>query len=255
MASSSEELPRVDAELESLASGIDLERAWAQVRAAPRMNLERIDEALDALGTDVVVVAPRRSERRPPSVEVAIAEPVSVDEPAPEVVAVEPEAQERDADLHQDPDPVVADVSAEALLNPFEEPSEDAFEDDQTMIIDASELGGLDMDALFDGMVEDALSAPLEEERLLARSRTPRPSTDPPPSRRAALVEGATDIEQLRPDGEDDLELFVDDDAIGIDHAEALEALEAPEDGAIADSDGDDDDAPKKKGFFKKLFG
>lgn len=285
------ELARIDAELDALAAGTDLERAWSMVRSAPRVDLGEVDSALAALAADVPtsVEPPKRASRadaparrsepqskleskpaesKPAEAAAAAAASQPAAESAPDVAAVEPDLvfsgaapESRTSDV---PIAIAADVpdaledaavSAEALLNPFEEPRGEEFEDEQTMVIDAGDLGGLDMDALFDGMVEEALSAPLEEGGIVGGRSLP-PITEYPPE--GEHVEGATDIEQLRPDGDDELDLFVEDGSIGFDEADALQALEVlePSDAAIANAeDGPDDDSPKKKGFLKKLFG
>ncbi len=313
MAVSSAELERVDAELDALGAGIDLEAAWAAGRSAAPADLEASDRALVALGAEPpvtkVVVAPpprpaareRAPSRRPPARAPSAPPPVapaaraSVPAPAPASVAPAPSAREEllDPFVESEPPPPPAESEpvlevdayveaaparftgqrtpdgADAILNPFEEPAEVAEaaaagvdgvgEDERTLIIDASEFGGgLDMDALFDGMVEDALSAPLDGVAAPAFGRASRPITDPPLlDAHEDRAPGATDIEQLRPE-DDELELFVDDDAIGIDEDEALEALEELEGPADVARTGDDDPGdgnPKKKGFFKKLFG
>ncbi len=292
MALTSQDLLRIDAELDALAPPSDqVERAWASLAETPLGDLALVDGVLDALMAGVVLptpaAPPERAAAAPPLREpsASVAPEVEVapwtSPPPDEVEAPDAnDAPEGDrALLHDDrpvvsePEPVAEAAATDELLNPFEEPEPEArpavradeFDDDEaTMVLDASLLGGLDGNALFDGFVEDAASAPLADASFDARvpALAHRPSSIPPPIPAEARAAGSgaddrpTDIEDLKSyledDGDEpDLELVVDDDAIAAE--EGLETAEAPADAeASEDSDGD---APKKKGFFKKLFG
>jgi hypothetical protein len=278
MAFTSQELSRIDAELDALAPARDcVERAWASLAETPLGDLALVDGALEALtaGLDPAAIAEPERPRQ---------ERVS-EAPAPSEAAPPPPAQASEAVIAEPTEPQPEEVAGDDpiggddddFLNPFaDEPAaasadladagvEDDDEDDggeSTMVIDMSMLGGLDGDALFDDFVEDSASAPLEVGGFDAKAPAlaHRPSSIPPPvppaARPAQGDERPTDIEDLRgylegEEDEPDLELFVDDDAIGAeDGAETSDGL-----GDETASDGSGDDAQKKKGFFKKLFG
>jgi hypothetical protein len=187
-------------------------------------------------------------------------EPARSEAPAPIPAGVEAAAGEGDDFLNPFDEPEEGGAAAARVAGASDEDEEDG--DEATMVLDMKALGGLDESALFDGFVEEATSAPLEgggfgaEAPALAH----RPSSIPPPIPAAALTargadERPTDIEDLKSylegdEDEPDLELFVDEDELDV---EAFETAEAPA-GAEASEDADGD-APKKKGFFKKLFG